>query len=159
MNASFCLARKLLCVRHVSAAKRCLRASQSCRYLVTYDDHAWAKLITVEQASKICYTACHICRGGEMVDALVLGTSGAIRGGSSPLPGTKRKSSIHHRAFSFGLRTRKGCQLFFKRATTWTESVRFVSSPRHRIVFPARRAQQVKGFCKDEFEFGTTEIL
>lgn len=29
------------------------------------------------------------CRGGGMVDTLVLGTSAAMRGGSSPLLGTK----------------------------------------------------------------------
>ena len=36
--------------------------------------------------------ASSLCRGGEMVDALVLGTSGAIRAGSSPVPGTKNKT-------------------------------------------------------------------
>ena len=30
------------------------------------------------------------CVGGVMVAALVLGTNGAIRGGSSPLPRTKK---------------------------------------------------------------------
>lgn len=32
---------------------------------------------------------CESCRGGEMVDALALGASGATHGGSSPLLGTK----------------------------------------------------------------------
>jgi hypothetical protein len=34
------------------------------------------------------YRSIHICRDGEMVDALALGASGETHGGSSPLLGT-----------------------------------------------------------------------
>ena len=43
----------------------------------------------------------HHARMAELVDALVSNTSGAIRAGSIPAPGTKKPFQISERAFSF----------------------------------------------------------
>ena len=50
-----------------------------------------ALVLGIRENNKYFFTENLYARVAELVDALVLGTSGAIHGGSSPLAGTKKR--------------------------------------------------------------------